>query len=113
METQPQPKSVILEAYEQTLDRSLWEHKIKDKCFMCGANIPRTWSHYSQMGNCCGVCSGWCGMSQRAKDICIVKTIQEWRALSQKERNAEKARIAGLIKKNKKSYGKYNLRKAR
>lgn len=113
METQPQPKSAISEAYEQISDRSLWEDKIKDKCFLCGEKIPKTWSHYSQMGNCCFVCSGWTGMSQREKKICIVKTIQEWRALSKIERNKEKLRIKYLTEKKNKSYEKGNIRKAR
>lgn len=88
--------------FEEIFDETIWKEKIKGNCFICGVSIPKTWQHYFTSGNCCGICSGWAGMSQQAKRECRIKDVAAWRALTPMQRNEEKNRINSVIRcKNK------------
>lgn len=87
---------------EEIFDRIIWQDKIKGNCFLCGGSIPKTWEHYFTMGNSCGICSAWAGMSQQARRECRIKDIVAWRALTNAQRNEEKIRIQRIIQRVRK-----------
>ena len=88
--------------FEEIFDDTIWKDKIKGNCFLCGRPIPKTWQHYFIMGNCCGVCSGWAGMSQQARQACRIKDIAAWSALTPVQRIEENIRIQSIIQRVRK-----------
>lgn len=84
---------------EQCETEELWVHMIKNRCFLCGEKIENSWHRYQIMGNCCGSCSTWCGMSKQKKRVSRVKSLAEWQALTPKQRVEETAYISSKIRK--------------